>query len=77
MVELREATVHWDAAHKSVILTEGVMETEGGAYGYFNDTLLLSGWGVLEISAGYGGSSLDDETVFFLAGYLEGYLTAG
>lgn len=77
MVELQEATVYWDAAQKSVILKEGVMETEGGAYGYFNDTLLLSGWGVLEICAGHGGITQEDETTFFLAGYLEGYLTAG
>ncbi|XP_020500493.2 phospholipase B-like 1 [Labrus bergylta] len=75
--QLQEATVYWDAAQKSVILKEGVMETEGGAYGYFNDTLLLTGWGVLEISAGYGGNPQHDETTFFLAGYLEGYLTAG
>ncbi|XP_044034726.1 phospholipase B-like 1 isoform X1 [Siniperca chuatsi] len=74
---LQEATVYWDAAQKSVILKEGVMETEGGAYGYFNDTLLLSGWGVLEISAGHGGITQEDETTFFLAGYLEGHLTAG
>lgn len=53
------------------------METEGEAYGYFNDTLLLSGWGILEINAGYGGITQEDETTFFLAGYLEGYLTAG
>ncbi|KAI3365546.1 hypothetical protein L3Q82_010623 [Scortum barcoo] len=77
MVELQEATVYWDAAQKSVILKEGVMETEGGAYGYFNDTLLLSGWGVVEICAGHGGITQEDETTFFLAGYLEGYLTAG
>lgn len=78
MVELQEATVYWDAAQKSVILKEGVMEPDGGAYGYFNDTLLLSGWGVLEICAGYGGiTTQEDETTFFLAGYLEGYLTAG
>ncbi|XP_022070200.1 phospholipase B-like 1 [Acanthochromis polyacanthus] len=75
--QLQEATVHWDAAQKSVILKEGVMETEGGAYGYFNDSLLLSGWGILEISAGYGAIEQEDETTFFLAGYLEGFLTAG
>ncbi|XP_058477316.1 phospholipase B-like 1 [Solea solea] len=74
---LKEATVYWDAAQKSVILKEEVMETDGGAYGYFNDTLLLSGWGVLEIHAGYGGSPQEEETTYFLAGYLEGYLTAG
>ena len=77
MVELQEATVHWDAAQKSVILKEGVMGTDGGAHGYFNDTLLISGWGVLDICAGYGGITQEDETNFFLAGYLEGYLTAG
>lgn len=77
MVELREATVYWDAAQKSVILKEGVIERVGGAYGYFNDTLLLTGWGVLEICAGCGGlTAQEDETTFFLAGYLEGYLTA-
>ncbi|XP_030256661.1 phospholipase B-like 1 [Sparus aurata] len=75
--QLQEATVFWDAARKSVILKEGVMETEGGAYGYFNDTLLMSGWGVLEICAGHGRITQEDETTFFLAGYLEGYLTAG
>lgn len=77
MVDLQEATVYWNIAQKSVILKEGVIETQGAAYGYFNDTLLLSGWGILEISAGYGGVALEDETTFFLAGYLEGYLTAG
>uniref|UniRef100_A0A8C3AZ81 Phospholipase B-like n=1 Tax=Cyclopterus lumpus TaxID=8103 RepID=A0A8C3AZ81_CYCLU len=77
MVELQEATVYLDAAQKSVILKEGLIETEGGAYGYFNDSLLLSGWGILEICAGHGGIAQDDETTFFLAGYLEGYLTAG
>lgn len=76
MVELQEATVSWDAAQKCVILKEEVMEREGGAYGYFNDTLLLSGWGILEIRAGHGKIPQEDETTFFLAGYLEGYLTA-
>lgn len=76
MVDLQEATVYWDAAQKSVILKEGVMEMKGGAYGFFNDTLLLSGWGVLEICAGHGGITQEDETTFYLAGYLEGYLTA-
>ncbi|KAM9832407.1 phospholipase B-like 1 [Neosynchiropus ocellatus] len=72
---LHRATVTWDPAQKSVILKEGVMEATGGASGFFNDTLLLSGWGVLEITAGYGGTQ-EDETTLFLAGYLEGYLTA-
>ncbi|XP_061912178.1 phospholipase B-like 1 isoform X2 [Entelurus aequoreus] len=73
---LHEATVYWDAAQKRVILKEDVMETEGGAYGYFNDTLHLTGWGILEICAGFGNVQQEDETTFFLAGYLEGYFTA-
>ncbi|KAK7939974.1 hypothetical protein WMY93_003300 [Mugilogobius chulae] len=75
--KLKEATVYWDAAQKSVVLREGVMEADGGAYGYFNDSLLLSGWSVLEICAGCGTDAVqEDETTFFLAGYLEGFLTA-
>lgn len=77
MVALREATVYWDAVQKRVLLKEGVVEVQGGAYGYFNDTLLMTGWGVLEIHAGHVGTAQEDETTFFLAGYLEGFLTAG
>ncbi|KAG7275524.1 LOW QUALITY PROTEIN: hypothetical protein CRUP_032567 [Coryphaenoides rupestris] len=53
------------------------MDARGGAaYGFYNDTLLLTGWGVLEVRAGYGDTGQDDETTCFLAGYLEGFLTA-
>ncbi|XP_027897089.1 phospholipase B-like 1 [Xiphophorus couchianus] len=76
-VQTYQATVNWDAAQKSVTLQEGVMARDGGACGFFNDSLLLSGWGVLEIQAGFGGAPQDDEITFYLAGYLEGYLTAG
>lgn len=70
------ATVYWDPQHKTVLLKEGVLEKDGDAYGYFNDTLSTTGWGVLEIRAGYGATPETDEVVFFLAGYLEGFLTA-
>ena len=76
MAELQEASLYWDSVQKSVILKEGVMEREGDAYGYYNDTLFLTGWGVLEIRAGYGETSENDEITCFLAGYLEGFLTA-
>ncbi|CAF90435.1 unnamed protein product, partial [Tetraodon nigroviridis] len=62
--------------HKSVLLKEGVLDKEGDAYGYFNHTLATTGWSVLEIRAGYGTTPETDELVFFLAGYLEGFLTA-
>jgi hypothetical protein len=39
--ELKAATVYWDATHKTVQLKEGVIEKEGDAYGYLNDSLSL------------------------------------
>lgn len=74
--EMTLATVYWDPTLKSVVLKEGVLEKEGDAYGYLNDTLSLTGWSVLEIRAGYGETPRTDEVTFFLAGYLEGFLTA-
>lgn len=70
------ATVYWDSQHKMVLLKEGVLETEGDAYGFLNDTLSSSGWSILEVRAGYGKTPETDEVTFFLAGYLEGFLTA-
>ncbi|KAG2464006.1 phospholipase B-like 1 [Polypterus senegalus] len=72
----RNATVYWDAVQKLMFVKEGVMDKNGAAYGYFNDTLIHSGWGVLEVQAGYGPKLPNVENVMFAAGYLEGYLTA-
>lgn len=74
--EMTAATVYWDPQHKTVLLKEGVLETAGDAYGYLNDTLSTTGWSTLEIRAGYGLTPETDEITFFLAGYLEGFLTA-
>ncbi|GLD63076.1 phospholipase B-like 1 [Lates japonicus] len=74
--KMTAATVYWDSDHKMVLLKEGVLETEGDAYGYLNNTLSSTGWSVLEIRAGYGKTPQTDEVTFFLAGYLEGFLTA-
>uniref|UniRef100_A0A8C7P9P8 Phospholipase B-like n=1 Tax=Oncorhynchus mykiss TaxID=8022 RepID=A0A8C7P9P8_ONCMY len=74
--KMKAATVYWDATHKTVQLKEGVIEKEGGAYGYLNDSLSQTGWSVLEIRAGYGETLEHDEVTYFLAGYLEGFLTA-
>ncbi|KAL6103320.1 plbd1 [Pungitius sinensis] len=74
--KMTAATVYWDPQHKVVLLKEGVLEKEGDAYGYLNDTLSSTGWSVLEIRAGYGETPETDEVTFFLAGYLEGFLTA-
>lgn len=74
--EMTAATVYWDPQQKTVLLKEGVLETDGDALGYLNDTLSSTGWSVLEIRAGYGQTPETDEVTFFLAGYLEGFLTA-
>lgn len=74
--EMTAATAYWDPQQKTVLLKEGVLETKGDAYGFLNDTLYSTGWSVLEIRAGYGHTPETDEVTFFLAGYLEGFLTA-
>ncbi|XP_036378885.1 phospholipase B-like 1 [Megalops cyprinoides] len=74
--KIHAATVYWNATKRTVELKEGVIEKEGDAYGYFNDTLSQTGWGVLEVRAGYGETPEADEKTLFLAGYLEGFLTA-
>ncbi|KAM8824206.1 phospholipase B-like 1 isoform 2-T2 [Synchiropus picturatus] len=74
--EVTTATVFWDPHLKTVVVKEGVLQTDGDAYGFLNDTLSSTGWSVLEIRAGYGTSPVADELTFFLAGYLEGFLTA-
>lgn len=74
--EMTSATAYWDQQHKTVLLKERVLDKEGDAYGYLNDTLSSTGWSVLEIRAGYGKTPEPDEVTLFLAGYLEGFLTA-
>nr|XP_057905284.1 phospholipase B-like 1 [Doryrhamphus excisus] len=74
--ELTAATVYWDAQHKTVLLKEGQMEVGGDAYGFLNDSLSTTGWSVLEIRAGYGQTPESDEDIFYLGGFLEGFLTA-
>ncbi|KAH0616816.1 hypothetical protein JD844_028228 [Phrynosoma platyrhinos] len=53
-----------------------VLDKNGDAYGYYNDTVHSTGWGILEIKAGYGSQALGNENLMYAAGYLEGYLTA-
>ncbi|XP_076866560.1 phospholipase B-like 1 isoform X1 [Brachyhypopomus gauderio] len=74
--KVQKATVYWDPTHKAVLLKEGVLDKAGDAYGYYNDSFMSVGWGVLEIRAGYGKTPETDDITYFLAGYLEGYLTA-
>jgi hypothetical protein len=58
-------------------LKEGVLDKENGvAYGSFMDNIESTGWSNLDIRSGYGSNSVDDVTIMYAAGYLEGALTA-
>ncbi|XP_006888538.1 PREDICTED: phospholipase B-like 1 [Elephantulus edwardii] len=61
---------------EKTIQIKNVLDKNGDAYGFYNDSIQTTGWGVLEIRAGYGSQALSNEIIMFAAGYLEGYLTA-
>ncbi|XP_060067445.1 phospholipase B-like 1 [Ylistrum balloti] len=42
----------------------------------YNDTLMETGWGILDISAGYGKVKFTDQELMYGAGFIEGVLTA-
>lgn len=69
------ATAYWLPVSKSVEV-KNVLDKNGDAYGFYNDSITVTGWGILEIRAGYSSQILTNEIIMFLAGYLEGYLTA-
>ncbi|XP_074649153.1 phospholipase B-like 1 [Tubulanus polymorphus] len=50
-------------------------KVNGAAYGIYNDTLSTTGWGVLDIKAGYATADIDNNLLMYAAGYLEGVLT--
>lgn len=69
------ATVYW-RSEQETILVKDVLDTSGDAYGFYNDTVQSTGWGVLEMRAGYAAEDRSNDNIMFAAGYLEGYLTA-
>jgi len=71
-LQYNEATVIYNQESGQYTLVSGI-NTNGVAYGSFNDTLSLSGWGVLKIQTNpqYG-----DNMQMYAAGYLEGALTS-
>ena len=69
------ATVYWMPTEKT-IQVKNVLDRNGDAYGFYNNSVKTTGWGILEIKAGYGSQSLSNEIIMFAAGFLEGYLTA-
>ncbi|RLW00101.1 hypothetical protein DV515_00009009, partial [Chloebia gouldiae] len=72
---LRYATVYWNRAEK-ILQVKNTLDRSGDAYGFYNNSLQTTGWGVLEIRAGYGSQTLSNEDIMYVAGFLEGYLTA-
>ncbi|KAG8513806.1 Phospholipase B-like 1 [Galemys pyrenaicus] len=73
--EVHYATAYWMPAEKTVQV-KSVLDRNGDAYGFYNDSVMTTGWGVLEIRAGYGSQDLSNDIIMFVAGFLEGYLTA-
>ncbi|XP_074213346.1 phospholipase B-like 1 isoform X2 [Camelus bactrianus] len=73
--EVYYATAYWMPTEKT-IQVKNVLDRKGDAYGFYNDSMKTTGWGILEIKAGYGSQSLSNRVIMFAAGYLEGYLTA-
>uniref|UniRef100_A0A8C8YZZ5 Phospholipase B-like n=1 Tax=Prolemur simus TaxID=1328070 RepID=A0A8C8YZZ5_PROSS len=69
------ATAYWMPAEKTVQV-KNIMDKNGDAYGFYNNSVKTTGWGILEIRAGYGAQALSNEVIMFVAGFLEGYLTA-
>ncbi|XP_023597361.1 phospholipase B-like 1 isoform X1 [Trichechus manatus latirostris] len=73
--EVHYATVYWKSSEKAMRVKD-ILDKNGDAYGFYNDSMQTTGWGILEIKAGYGSQALSNKIVMFAAGYLEGYLTA-
>ncbi|CAK6443646.1 unnamed protein product [Pipistrellus nathusii] len=69
------ATAYWMPTEKTVEIKD-ILDKNGDAYGFYNDSMNTTGWGILEIRAGYGSKSLSNDVIMFLAGFLEGYLTS-
>lgn len=75
LAEMYYATAYWMPAEKAVQV-KNVLDRSGDAYGFYNDSVKTTGWGILEIRAGYGSQELSNDIIMFVAGFLEGYLTA-
>lgn len=73
--EVYYATAYWVPDLQTVEI-RNVLDKNGDAYGFYNVSINTIGWNILEIRSGYGTQELSNEITMFLAGYLEGYLTA-
>lgn len=71
---VQKATVYKE--NNQFVLKVGSLDKDGLAYGVYNDSFMSTGWGVLDVKAGYSSKSYDENDVAYAAGYLEGYLTS-
>lgn len=53
----------------------GQIDKSAAAYGSYNDTMSTTGWGVLDVRAGFG-KNTSNRDLMYAAGFLEGALTA-
>eukprot|EP01112_Ceratiomyxa_fruticulosa_P007551 TRINITY_DN1964_c0_g2_i1.p1 TRINITY_DN1964_c0_g2~~TRINITY_DN1964_c0_g2_i1.p1 ORF type:complete len:544 (+),score=96.30 TRINITY_DN1964_c0_g2_i1:199-1830(+) len=70
--ESNQGTVYYNKNTNSYSLTYGVLDKTGACYGYFDDTMNITGWGVLEVQSNY---AFSDSVQSYACGYLEGALT--
>jgi len=71
-----ECTVYYNKANGTFTYKLGVMDKQGVAYGYYNNTLNATGWGILEVKAECTKDPCNNTIVMYGAGYLEGILTS-
>lgn len=71
-----ECTVYYNKANGTFTYKLGVMDKRGVAYGYYNNTLNTTGWGILEVKAECTTDPCNNTIVMYGAGYLEGVLTS-
>lgn len=71
----QEGTVYINPSSGAATYKSGFMDkTNGTAFGYYNNTLNETGWGILELYSQC--AACRDTDAMFAAGFLEGVLTA-
>jgi len=71
----QQGTVYIDSLSGAASCKLGLMDKQNGtAYGFYNNTLNVTGWGILELHA--HSTTINNTDIMFAAGFLEGVLTA-
>jgi len=74
--EYTEGTVYLDSGTGNLSYVLGVYDpVNGTAYGYYQNSVNVTGWSVLEIETNAALNS-NGSSLMYAAGYLEGVLTA-